>query len=104
MTRRHDNNVETTERRQARRALRKVITAEARQECEDLLAVRFGSQGLTLCSHGVLAPHWLTRWAMPVAFRMQGKYTHCVTEVLDDGCAIVITLEPDEMLRLRGIL
>lgn len=104
MTRRHDGNTETTQRRQARRALRKVIEAEARQECEDLLAVRFGSQGLTLCSHCVLAEHWLTRWAMPLAFRMQGKYTHCVTEVLDGSGAVAITLEPDEMLRLRGLL
>ena len=99
MTRRHDGNTETTQRRQARRALRKVIKAEARQECDDLLAVRFGSQGLTLCSHCVLAEHWLTRWAMPL-----GKYTHCVTEVLDGSGAVVITLEPDDMLRLRGLL
>jgi hypothetical protein len=41
---------------------------------------------------------------MPLAFRMQGKYTHCVTEVLDGSGAVVVTLEPDDMLRLRGLL
>jgi len=87
MTRRHEGNTETTRRRIERRRLAKIFKVEAREECEDLMRVCFGLQGLDIDWHEImLDPSQfrfltadLTNTPRNNSYTLCGKHTHKIS-------------------------
>ena len=106
MTRRHERNQATTELRKKRRAFRKLVKQEARQDfAEQMSAVDHMLQGEAtspdkVVSHVLVSLDWIEARKINVdAWICSGKYKHAIVDV--PSGIMCMTIEPDELAKLQ---